>query len=181
MNKKHHDYIDDEEEELSGGAKANKNGSRLERFVAEDLVNAGFSIMTYKQYCRRVDSTLPDYFVVKEVPFTNIYGLPGKTEFVIHTPEETIRVECKSQDTPGSVREKIPFAVLNAIQRFPEEKVLIILEGEEMPKEITKWARKATQPKSKGGLGNGEIKNISIFGLYGWRCWLDKLMKISIE
>ena len=67
----------------------------------------------------------------KNVPFTTIYGSEGKTEFVIYDTktERSIRVESKYQATAGSVDEKYPYMLLNAISQYPEKEVILIVDG----------------------------------------------------
>lgn len=118
--------------DIKQGAQANKNGKVVERMLEPQFEDSGFKVLSYSDASKNPDliKTL-DRYVLKNVPFTTIYGSEGKTEFVIYETktERSIRVESKYQATAGSVDEKYPYMLLNAISQYPEKEVILIVDG----------------------------------------------------
>lgn len=85
------------------------SGGILERGIISSMSAWGFSLLSYKEWAGKMRRPLRS--VVRGVPFTTIYGTPGRTEFglVLDSPEVYARVECKWQNTSGSVDEKFPY------------------------------------------------------------------------
>lgn len=92
---------------MSQGSNANKNGLRLEKRVELMLSAETFN---YK----------------KQHPYPSIYGHNAKMDFYIEDLD--IAVECKNQEGPGSVAEKIPY-VMEAFEQHPAKRGLLILGG----------------------------------------------------
>lgn len=113
--------------DIKQGAQANKNGKVVERMLEPLFEDSGFKVLSYSDASKNPDliKTL-DRYVLKNVPFTNIYGSEGKTEFVIYDTktERSIRVESKS-----GVDEKYPYMLLNAISQYSEKEVILIVDG----------------------------------------------------
>jgi hypothetical protein len=80
----------------------------------------------------------------QRAPYTTLYGSEGTTEFMIraenaeHTPEFPIenapgqlvcRIECKWQQTAGSVDEKFPYLYLSCVEAMPEKNIIILHGG----------------------------------------------------
>lgn len=75
--------------------------------------------------------------LIKNVPYTNIYGSTSRTEFMIVAGNKKIRIECKWQQSSGSVDEKFPYmfeCLLNV-----EEDVIILLDGNGYRKSARDW------------------------------------------
>lgn len=127
---------------MSSGLNANLSGKELENSVEKLLESSGFIVLKNKEFEHfKNKGLLPKRYVVKDVPYKNIYGEMGKTEFVIHSDELEenalfsstkkgfdCRIECKRQSVKGSVDEKFPNLLLNAEQAYPEKNVIIIAE-----------------------------------------------------
>lgn len=66
--------------------------------------------------------------IVKRYPYLNIGDREGETEFGLCSPDKfPIRIECRYQEVPGSVIEKIPNLFLSC--RENEETFLLLLFG----------------------------------------------------
>lgn len=114
----------------SSGNRANRRGRQLERFVAEELDDAGYQLihppglvfaMRYLDqpiYARQVEIGL------------DLYDKKRRVDFLLFHPtlhENGLVIQCKWQSSSGSVEEKYAFEVLN-IQRGHYE-TIIILDG----------------------------------------------------
>ena len=120
---------------LSQGAIANRNGKQFEEMCITLFENHGFEILTIAKY-RKLENRgeLPDKYVLKNAPFQSIYNHTGKTEFLMVDKTNTqairmIRIENKYQESAGSVDEKFPYMLLNAIQAYPENEVILVVDG----------------------------------------------------
>ena len=115
--------------DIKQGAQANKNGKVVERMLEPLFEDSGFKVLSYSDASKNPDliKTL-DRYVLKNVPFTTIYGSEGKTEFVIYDTktERSIRVESKYQATAGSVDEK---SFTQGVKSHEKEVILIVDGG----------------------------------------------------
>ena len=99
---------------MSGGSTpgvyANAAGGTLESVVITVLQGKGFSAVPWTQYSQ-VPERFGDELLLRNVPYQTIYGHPGKTEFVLRSARFhlDIRIECKWQQSAGSVDEKFPY------------------------------------------------------------------------
>ena len=119
-------------ETINSGRKANRTGNALERFTLEALQARGYlefwhhkpqvllnrSIMNGKQYIRQIQLGL------------TIYGTPRKADFLVINrklfPDDLV-IECKWQQSRGSVDEKYPYLLYNIIRNgIP---TVILLDG----------------------------------------------------
>jgi hypothetical protein len=88
--------------------------------------------------------------LVRNAPYTSIYGCESRSEFVAVDRLRHVRIECHWQETPGSVDEKFPYLLLNAVECMPENEVLILLGGNGARPEAVNWlAREAGKINSK--------------------------------
>lgn len=83
------------------------------------------------------------YVLLKNVPYITIYGSVGHTEFVAWDTKtgRKVRIECKYQKSAGSVDEKLPYLYLNAVFRYPEKEVIILIEGDGFKKGAKEWLK----------------------------------------
>ena len=110
-----------------GGAIANRQGNILEQQVRQAFASHGFREVAFAEYEKLASgSTLPGVpvpdLLVRRVPYQSIYGHRGVTEFLAVSASRglAIRIECKWQQSQGSVDEKFPYLYLNCIQAMPE-------------------------------------------------------------
>lgn len=130
---------------MSQGSNANLNGARLEKRVE-------YILETYKI----------DY--AKQHGYESIYSHKAKMDFYIE--QFDLAVECKNQESSGSVAEKIPY-VLEAFMQHPAKSGLLILGGKYW---LTKPGIKAwadTRAKQS-------VKNIQIIYEHELEKWLEQ-------
>lgn len=112
------------------GTKANINGKRLESDLADFFEENNFPVIKYSIYKKKPEKFMGiKNYILSNVPYTTIYGHKGYTEFVIVTGDRRARLEAKSQNSAGSVDEKIPYVLENMIDAYPEKEAILITEG----------------------------------------------------
>lgn len=119
-----------------GGALANRQGNILEQQVRQAFASHGFREVAFAEYEKLASgSTLPGVpvpdLLVRRVPYQSIYGHRGVTEFLAVSASRglAIRIECKWQQSQGSVDEKFPYLYLNCIQAMPEREIILLIDG----------------------------------------------------
>ena len=119
-----------------GGAIANRQGNILEQQVRQAFASHGFREVAFAEYEKIASgSTLPGVpvpdLLVRRVPYQSIYGHRGVTEFLAVSASRglAIRIECKWQQSQGSVDEKFPYLYLNCIQAMPEREIILLIDG----------------------------------------------------
>lgn len=136
-------YTNQKVEEVSlQGKTANANGRDLENFVEDVLNDKGIKSLQYKDMVSRLRAMGGKDFkgvLIKNAPYTNMYGGKSRGEFLLHTPSlPPVRIECRSQQVHGSVDEKIPYLLGNCIA-FEESNVIIVLDGKGMRPEAKQY------------------------------------------
>lgn len=149
---------------MNQGSKANYNGKKSEAICLKMLTDRGFVVAKNKD-------EKAEKWVMENAPFTSIYGHNAKTEFVIGFNNREIRIEIKTQNAAGSVDEKLPYVLLNAIEAYPENETIIILEGNGFKNGAKEWVYKMVEDnwfdyKQKG-------KTIQVMNLNDFGKWLD--------
>lgn len=153
------------ETKTTAGSLANMAGKQLENSV-EDLFNAnGVTSMKYSEW---LNSNLeqPSCMLLKHVPYRNIYGGRGFGEFLFMSNKlPPVRIECRYQNSPGSVDEKLPFLFANCVNGFNERDVIIVLEGNGYKPGAVEWFKSAVE--------SIKFKNIKVFNLSQFNSWLN--------
>ncbi len=99
------------------GGTANQQGSILEKTVIPTFEARGFEIVKYSDWKKKPDKYGTEIFL-KNVPYTTIYGHRGYTEFLAQSKRYNLnhQIQCKCQQSSGSVDEKFPYLYLNCIE-----------------------------------------------------------------
>lgn len=106
------------------GQLANLNGKHLESLVEVTITrNLGVESEYYARTEERED------ILLKNVPYKSIYGGNCRSEFVLNYQGRSIRIECKSQKSHGSVDEKLPYLFMNMNESIEEDEAIVILNG----------------------------------------------------
>ena len=111
-----------------GHRSANMAGKWLENEVEKTIMNFGLKSLHYKQVGTRFGKTIlrdsPKGFLLKNVPYTNMYGGESRGEFLLQLKNYgPIRIECRNQTVGGSVDEKFPYLIGNCYS-FEEKDVI---------------------------------------------------------
>lgn len=134
----------DDPPKIPKGFSANKQGRVLERTIVPCLESYGFAVIPYSEW-KKDTSKHGEELVLRNVPYTTIYGHRGFTEFVVHSRKYNLqtRIECKWQQSGGSVDEKLPYLYLNCLEAVPEDDVIIVIGGGGMKKGAIAWLKSA--------------------------------------
>jgi uncharacterized protein (DUF952 family) len=158
------------------GGYANSSGSVLERMIREVMASKGFEVIPYSKYVKHPERYGKE-LLLQNVPYTTIYEHPGKTEFLLISAEYDlrIRIECKWQQSSGSVDEKFPYVYLNAVEAMPEQDIFIVIGGSGAKKGAVEWLQHAAQQRRYGAAEAG--KNIRVMTLEQFIAWANRTFR----
>lgn len=158
------------------GLYANRFGDMLETVVISILQSKGFRVISFKESQSFAD--IGEELLIKNVPFTTIYGHPGKTEFLLSSKKHNLktRIECKWQQVAGSVDEKFPYLYLNCIEAIPENDILILIDGAGAKKGSLQWLKDATKNKLYVS-EKSKHKNIQIMTTAEFIIWANETFR----
>ena len=159
---------------MAKGRSANITGNQLEVAVQTVLLNKGFEIEMYRKWEKESENYGKE-LLLKNVPFETIYGHKGNTEFLLISEKYhlRIRIECKWQQSAGSVDEKLPYLYLNTIEAMPEKDIIILIDGDGFKKGAKTWLRNAVKEKLYTDETNNDT-NVMVFSLAEFFTWANK-------
>lgn len=157
---------------LTQGGEANRTGKVLENEV-ERFLDVEFNIfpVNYKTYFEEaiVEPENARGILLKNVPYTNIYGGKGRGEFLLSVNGKTeARIECRFQQSPGSVDEKFPYLFETAVA-FEERIVILIVEGDGYKNGAKEWLKSKCEAV--------KYKEIYMFTLEEFKSWAKDYLK----
>ncbi len=162
---------------ISQGGLANKSGSVLEGIVIGALTAHGFKVIANKDLAK-LPASDQEELLIKNVPYTTLYGSKGKTEFLLKSKKYDwqVRIECKWQQSAGSVDEKLPHLYLSAVNAMPEDNVIILIDGDGFRAGAIAWLRDAVKnrlyiPEEK------KKKNIMVMNATEFMTWVNKTFR----
>lgn len=163
---------------MEKGSKGNKTGNVLESTVVSVLQKHGFTVVPYKAY-RYSSEEYRKEVLLTNVPYQTIYDHKGKTEFLLISERLglKIRIECKWQQSSGSVDEKLPYLYLNALRAMPEDKIMIIIDGKGWKEGAIQWLKNAVNTKKYADY-TGTNKEIMVFTLMEFLTWANNTFSI---
>ena len=155
------------------GALASNQGKILEKTVESTFKSKGFEIVKYRTWDKN-RSNYGDELLLENCPFKNIYDHDGNTEFLIKSKKHNreIRIECKWQQSSGSVDEKFPYLYLNCIEAMPETEIVIIVDGGGARQGAIAWLKEVGKSKKYTSEHNRN-KIIHIFSLSEFIQWAN--------
>ncbi|MGB3614772.1 MAG: PD-(D/E)XK nuclease superfamily protein [Elainellaceae cyanobacterium] len=162
---------------MTQGGAANRQGKVLENTVVPTFQGRGFEVVRYSAWCKK-----PQHYgtelLLKNVPYTTIYGQKGYTEFLVKSERFgfNTRIECKWQQSTGSVDEKLPYLYLNCIEAMPEQDIIIIAGGGGMKPGAIPWLRAAVK-QGKYLAPDSPQKRIQIFSLEEFLAWANRTLR----
>ena len=147
-----------------GGAIANRQGNILEQQVRQAFASHGFREVALPGV------PVPD-LLVRRVPYQSIYGHRGVTEFLAVSASRglAIRIECKWQQSQGSVDEKFPYLYLNCIQAMPEREIILLIDGNGYKPGALAWLKQA--------VASQDAKLIHVFNLVEFLVWANRRLR----
>lgn len=123
------------------GFEANESGRFLENACRAYFLPRGFIVKTFSEDADNADMFASQMLVLRD-PYTNLAGLRCYSDLVIIDNQRRIRLECKWQDTPGSVDEKLFGLFFNLRDTAPEYEIVILHGGNGARVEIIRWLEK---------------------------------------
>lgn len=128
----------------SSGSKASTQGSTLERFVGRALLDRGYSeFWNHKAQAFENRAAIGGKQFLKQLPVgKTIYETPRYCDFLVINrakfPKDLI-IECKWQQSKGSVDEKYPFVLFNVIKTgIP---TIVLIDGKGYKPAALKWLK----------------------------------------
>lgn len=158
---------------MEKGTKSNVSGNQLELAVKTVLVAKGFQLVKYRVW-EKNKVAYGNELLLMNVPFTTIYNHQGNTEFLLLSEKYSleIRIECKWQQSSGSVDEKLPYLYLNSIEAMPESRIIILIDGAGWKKGSIQWLKDAVS-NNKYTHSEEIKKEIAIFTLTDFFTWAN--------
>ncbi len=154
------------QDSLSPGGRANLHGQRFEDMIATALGDHGFETVSFSRWTK-AGQPVKGRRLVTRVPYTNIYGGKGRTEFLLIQDDVRIRIEAKWLQSRGSIDEKLPFLFLNVLEAFPEHNVIIVIDGPGWRDGAIAWLRRAAAETT--------AKTIRVMSLGDFLAWANTL------
>ncbi len=156
---------------------ANSSGHTLESAIISTFTSKKFTVVSYCKYIKDPEKYGKE-LLLKNIPFTTIYMHRGQTEFLVKSDKYQleIRIECKWQQSSGSVDEKFPYLYLNCIEKMPEEKIFIIVDGSGAKQGSLNWLKQACQTKLYTNETNNK-KEIVVMNLAEFLIWANKTLR----
>nr|ARR28440.1 hypothetical protein [Caulerpa okamurae] len=152
---------------------ANSSGNVLEQNVISTFKTKGFEVVKYSFWNKNQNKYggVPKG-LLKNVPFESIYGHKGYTEFLLKSKKYNleIRIECKWQQSAGSVDEKLPYLYLNCVESMLEKDIIIIIDGGGYKEGALKWIKESVRTRK---YQNSNMKNIQIMNIVEFMTWAN--------
>ena len=148
------------------GHNANRTGRDLENRVESLLVSKGAFPVMYRDWVTD-KVVVPNHVkkvLYKQVDYTKLWGTRGKSDFALEMPtKKNIRIDTRYQGVAGSVDEKVCYLLETAEKCYPEDHVIIVIDGPGIRPAIREWMTlKASSVKHK----KIEIRNLAQFELW---------------
>jgi len=155
------------------GALASNQGKILEKTVETTFQAKGFEIIKYRTWDKNREKYGSE-LLLENCPFKNIYHHDGNTEFLLKSKKFDceIRIECKWQQSNGSVDEKFPYLYLNCIEAMPEKEIVIIVDGGGAKVGAITWLQETVKSKKYTSDYNND-KTIHVFSLAEFIKWAN--------
>jgi hypothetical protein len=162
---------------MTQGGAANRQGKVLEKTVVPTFASRGFEVVPHSSWTKKPNNYGSD-LLLTNVPYTTIYGQRGYTEFLVKSAQYdlNVRIECKWQQSSGSVDEKLPYLYLNCVEAMPESDIIIIAGGGGMKPGAIPWLKFAIEHYKYLALDTPK-KNIQIFSLDEFLGWANKTLR----
>lgn len=161
---------------IGQGGLANSSGNTLEQMIIATLTSKGFPVALYRQWIKE-PAVYPADILLRNVPYETIYGHRGNTEFLLLSERYNlnVRIECKWQQSAGSVDEKFPYLYLNCVEQMPEKHVIIVVDGGGAKAGAVDWLRRACDERLF--LSADNMKTITMMNLVEFIAWANRIFR----
>lgn len=151
----------------------NATGKSLENQVESILNTQSYTSVDYKNWVK--NKSEQGKLLVKQFPYISIYDTKCRTEFVLIDNGRKIRIECKWQQVSGSVDEKFPYLYWNAVEKWDENEIILVVDGGGYKLKALEWLKKSA--KNKVGFAHKPDKAIAVYTFTEFMIWVNKGMK----
>jgi hypothetical protein len=132
------------------GQESNIAGKLCEKAIEDAFKARGIYVVSWKIMRLAAGDLFEQRLLIKRVPFISLYGAKSHTEFVYQHPGGLrVRIECKRQETKGSVDEKFPYMMENAKHHMPEPNIWFVIEGIGARAKAITWMKNAAKATEK--------------------------------
>lgn len=133
----------------NNGNRANHTGNTLEQFVEDKLIRCGYTLFpNHRDQLFANRQAVGGKQYSKQVPCgTSIYETQRKCDFLVLNQEkfpDGLIIECKWQQSNGSVDEKYPFTVFNILKIGVP--TIILLDGGGYKPAAMRWLKGQANP-----------------------------------
>ncbi len=146
------------------GGRAVRTGNALERIVKNALEDNKYTYVPSRKFIAAC--CLPQPLYTSQINIANsIYGTKLISDFMLYHPEkwpDKLVIECKWQQSSGSVDEKYPYNVLNIREIYPCP-AIILLDGEGYKVGAANWLRRQVDGK----------KLLAVFTMMQFQAWVN--------
>lgn len=127
---------------LSHGAECNASGQSLETFLKNGFRER--KVVGFRETYTETRDMLFDKELMQRPPYTPIWGGKAYSDFlyVCHSLSLKVRIECKYQQSSGSVDEKLSYLLENVRKRFPEQNVWLVVDGGGIRPKALEWLKR---------------------------------------
>lgn len=160
-----------------GGSYAVNCGRILEGIVENTLIAKGLSVVTYKEWIKKKHA-YSDELLIKKVPYEGLYKHASNTEFLVISKKHNIetRIECKWQQSSGSVDEKFPYLFLNCTEKMTEPHIIILLDGGGAKQGAVDWFKGSCQKFNEDHKKNSG-RRIELMSTVEFIKWVNKTFR----
>lgn len=135
-----------------GGGQATSHGGKLLETVIRSMKLRRFEVCSYGEWKTTHakfggwPGDSEERLLIKDFQYTTIFGTPGRREYYIASPEWSGQLECKFQNSGGSVDEKIVY-LTESLRRTDIGGLVIVFGGhywshESRGQAIVRWVTK---------------------------------------
>lgn len=155
------------------GYKATKSGKWFEDEVEKVFLERGVIINAWGNATDIFEKKATEHtpaILYKNVPYENMFGDSCVGEFVLRLfrlvgDHIDIRVECRHQQSPGSVDEKVPCLIGNC-KYFEQKNTILVVDGDGMRSNVRKWLVKEAER-----ITTTTDRNVMVFRLDELKKW----------
>lgn len=148
----------------SSGKIATANGRNLEQFTEDLLKRRHYNFIETKKFIATSKASAQCFYTKQFNIGKTIYDTSRKCDFIIYCPKNHpnfLVIECKWQQSKGSVDEKYPYLIENI--KISPYRTIILVDGKGYKPKALEWLKKQTNDKL-----------IGVFSMMEFQLWVNK-------
>lgn len=168
--------------EEQGGVTANATGKAFEGEIQALVVAHGYRVLAHREWTPAASSDASgENLLLTNAPYQNIYGGNARSEFLLlpkGREEDAIRIEAKWKQSFGSTDERLAYLYLNAVSAYPENHVIIVVDGDGWREGAVAWLREAAASKAYTTPQTVD-KKIEVMNLKQFESWVEQNLGVG--